>query len=158
MCKAIRLSFEIESSQALKGNNLRPDILIQSGEDGYDLALELTIVNPTHNENSTFVFIYDKHKVLRQFAIKKTRKYEECGNNGSSFVPIFLNVFRRVFDESYSNGIHFLLHKIKRTQFESPNWTAPNRKAHWLQRMIITLQIGDALQVGNFLRKKPIRC
>ena len=74
MCKAIRLSFEVESSQALKGNNLRPDILIQSGEDGKDLALELTIVNPTRNENSTFVFIYDKHKVLRQFTIKKTRK------------------------------------------------------------------------------------
>ena len=77
MCKAVRLSFEVESSLALKGINLRPDILIQSGEDGYDLALELTIVNPTHNVNSTFVFIYDKHKVLRQFTIKKSRKNKE---------------------------------------------------------------------------------
>ena len=131
MCKAARLSFEVEPRQALKGNKLRPDILIQFGKDGYDLALDLTIVNPTRNENSISLSIRDGQKFLRQSAVTKIRKYQEdCGNNGASFVPIVLSAFGGVLDESYSNGIHFLLHKTKKTRFVSPKWAAPNRKAY----------------------------
>ena len=52
MGKAARLCFEEEAGQVLKGNTLRPDIPIQIGKDGYDLAMDITIVNPTSFENS----------------------------------------------------------------------------------------------------------
>ena len=159
MCKAARLCHEVEPRQALKGNKLRPDILIRFGKDGYDLAIDLTIESPIRDEHSISLSIRDEQKFLSQAAVTKTRKYqEECGQNGASFVPIVLSAVGGVLEESYTEGLHFLIKKIKKSQFISPNWAAPNRTSYWMQRIAIALWSGNVTQVSSFLQKKPLRC
>ena len=160
MCKAAQLSYHLEPQQALSGNKLRPDILIQFGKDGHDVAFDLTIDNPVRDHESTKTSLKDDQAFLRQQANVKLGKYrQECAKNGASFTPIVLGAFGGILDDSYSDGIKFLINKMKSKYFNSPNWAAPDKKTYWLQRLIITLWAGNVKQMSKWLEKKPlIRC
>ena len=155
LCKAARLCHEVEPKQALSGNKLRPDILVRFGNDGYDVAFDVTIDSPVRDEHALRTTLKDEQKFLRQQARHKTQKYREsCEENSASFTPIVLSAFGGIFDESYSSGIKFLTKKIRKSSFEPPNWGAPSSKAYWLQRIAIALWTGNACQMTHFLRKE----
>jgi len=66
--KAARLCHEVEPKQALSGNKLRPDILIRFGNDGYDIAFDITIDDPLCDISSLKTTLKDDQKFLRQNA------------------------------------------------------------------------------------------
>jgi len=150
----------VSRPQALSGNKLIADIMFRFAKDGYDIAFDLTIDNPVCNEQTTAMSVKDEQKYLRDKAEEKNKKYhEECQNNGCAFTPIVLSAFGGILDESYSSGIKFFLHKIKRNNFVPPNWAATDVKTYWLQRIAITLWSGNVRQVGHFLAKgSQLRC
>jgi len=156
--KLARLSYEMEPTQALRGNKLRPDFIVRYGYDGHDIAFDLTIESPVSSNPVPKVAINDDQKFLMQAARTKILKYqEECEKNNTSFVPIVLSAFGGVLQESYTCGIKFLIHKIRKTQFISPNWAASTRKAYWLQRIAIALWLGNVRQVSSFIKKAPVK-
>jgi len=161
MCTAADFDFEVEPRQALSGNKLRPDILIRYGkDDGYDMALDLTIDNPLRDDSAINTSLKDEQKFLMQNAIVKRHKYDEqCSRNLASFTPIVLSAFGGIFEESYNDAILFMIRKIPSKEFEPPNWAAPDKKTYWLQRIAIALWKGNARQMGSFIKKQPVfRC
>ena len=156
MCRAARLSYEIEPRQCLSGNKLRPDILVNFGKDGHHVAFDITIDNPVRDAQAVSTSIRDEQKFLRQHAQAKINKYHElCEKQDISFTPIVLSAYGGILEESYSSGIKFFIRKIKRSQFVPPNSAAPTVKTYWLQRISIALWKGNAKQLGHFLAKKP---
>ena len=160
MCKAAQLSYRLEPHQAFTGNKLRPDIIVDFGKDGYDVSFDLTIHNPLRDDPSMTACIQDDQNFLRSAANTKNNKYQpNCAKNGSFFTPIVLSAFGGIADDSYTNGIKFLLDRMKNKYFSSPNWAAPDKRTYWLQRIAIALWLGNAKQMGRFILKKPIaRC
>jgi len=159
ICHKSRMYCEVEPPQAFLGDKSRPDILIRFGNDGHDLAYDLTIVNPVRDQSSIVATIKDEQDFLRRYDKVKTDKYKTlCEENGASFCPIVMSAFGGIQAASYESGIGFLIYKAKANmKFTSPNWAAPSVSSYWLQRIAIALWAGNARKVVPFLKQEPLQ-
>ena len=146
----------MEPRQALHGNKLRPDLLIHFVRNGQDAAFDHTIHNPLRNKESLKKAIKNDQEFLVQAEQDKRNKYQvECEKNDIVFLPIVLNAFGGILNESDREGIARLIHLVKKDRFVPPNWAAP--KAYWYQRIAIALWAGNVVKVGPFLKNFPER-
>jgi len=158
ICHKARLMCVVEPTQALSGDKARPDILIHfADKDGYDLAYDLTIVNPVRDQQSVAATIKDEQEFLARYDRSKNNKYQEkCAKNGISFCSIVLSAFGGVHSVGYEAGIKFMISKTKCKGFKPPNWAAPTRHSYWLQRIAIALWGGNVRKVAPFLKREPL--
>ena len=156
ICKAARLSCEVEPHQAFNGDRKRPDLLVRLAFSGRDTAYDLTIHSPLRDRNSIETTIRNEQAFLKQADNTKRNKYQQqCDEKDTLFVPIVLSAVGGVLEESYQDGISLLINKINKNRFAPPNWAAPNRMVYWLQRIAIALWEGNARKVARFLENKP---
>ena len=102
----------------------------------------------------------DDQEFLQQAEQDKRNKYqEECEKNDMLFLPIVLNAFGGILNESDREGIARLIHQVNKEHFVPPNWAAQSRKAYWYQRIAIALWAGNVCKVAPFLKNYgEIRC
>ena len=128
--KSLQICVRLRSSSSEVVPLQAPDILIQLAKDGCDLSLDLII-------SSHCPFVTSRSSSSNPPSRKRINIKIPVEKNGAPFVPI---VFGVVLNESCTNSIYFLLHKIKKTRFVCT------------QRIATALWARDALHVGNFLR------
>ena len=135
-----------------------PDLLIHfADQDGYDLAYDLTVVNPVRDKQSIAQTIKDDQEFLARFDRTKNDKYQsKCAESGISFCPIVLDAFGGVHEIGFQAGIKFMISKTKNKGFKAPNWAAPTRRVYWLQRISIQLWAGNVRKVAPFLKREPL--
>jgi len=158
ICQHARIDFVIEPKHLLGQNKQRPDLLIHFGKDGHDISYDLTIVNPVRDEAAVKSTLRDEQGFLSTDEQAKIRKYQDaCAEQGMSFCPLVLSAFGGVLRASYTMGLSPLIRKIRKSNFCSPNWAAPNRTTYWLQRIAIMLWAGNVAKVKPFLMQRPLR-
>jgi len=157
ICHMVCLMCVVEPPQAFNGDKLRPDILIHfADKDGFDTAYDLTIINPTRDEDTIKATINNEQGVLLTSDRAKNNKYQnKCMESGISFCPIVLSAFGGVHKIGYEAGINYMISKTNSRGFKSPNWAAPNRLSYWLQRIGIALWAGNVKKVAPFLEREP---
>ncbi len=157
MKKGIRGPFSRENIHMFDQHGQRPDLLVYFGEDGHDIAYDLTIVSPVRDPATTSRALRDEQGFLATDEQAKLNKYrDECAKHGKAFCPIVLSAFCGILRASYTMGLFPLIHKIRRSQFCAPNWAAPDRTSYWLQRIAIALWAGNAAKVKPFLAEEPL--
>ena len=77
-----------------------------------------------------------------------------CGEKDTLFYPIVLSAFGGILNESYHDVVEFLISRVKKDNFDPPNWAASSQKTYWLQRMAIALWRGNANKVSRFLKQE----
>jgi len=158
ICRHARLSFEVEPKQSVTGTKLKPDLLVRYGQDGHDLAYDVTIINPLRDAEAVACTLRDEQAFLfTQHKVKCGKYQDKCAENGAAFCPIVLSAFGGVHQNSFENGINYLISKIKRSSFIPPNWAAPTPQIYWLQRIAISLWSGNVRKVKPFLKQEPLK-
>ena len=158
ICRHARLSYDLEPPHFFDKGQQRPDLLIRFGNNGRDVAYDLTIINPVRTEETTDSTIENEQKVLAMSERSKNVKYQElCAKMGAYFCPIVLSAFGGILQNSFSVGIESTIKKINKSRFVPPNWAASNRTAYWLQRIVIALWAGNVAKVKPFLKKEPLQ-
>jgi len=156
MCHHAQVEYKSEPKHMLD-HGKRPDWVVYFGKDGHDIAYDLTIVSPARDQTAINRALRDEQNFLATDEQVKLNKYrDECARHGMSFCPIVLSAFGGILHASYSMGLSPLIHRIRRSQFCSPNWAAPNRTSYWLQRIAIALWAGNAAKVKPFLQEEPL--
>lgn len=157
MCKCARLHTQVEPPQAFTGSHKRPDIVVRMAENGRDVAFDVTVINPARNESSSQACAHDGLRFLEAAEQAKIRKYRDlCSTTGMDFVPIVLSAHGGVTPDTFRCGFDYILKKINKSSFVSPNWAAPNKKSYWLQRIAIALWSGVAAQIKPVLRHEAL--
>lgn len=152
MCKCARLHTQVEPPQAFTGSHKRPDIVVRMAENGRDVAFDVTVINPARNESSSQSCAHDGLKFLEAAEQAKIRKYRNlCATTGMDFVPIVLSAHGGVTPDTFRCGFDYIIKKINKASFVSPNWAAPNKKSYWLQRIAVALWSGVAAQIKPVL-------
>ncbi len=158
ICHHAHIEYQLEPKHALGQHGQRPDLLVYFGKDGHDIAYDLTVVSPVRNDSATKKAIRDEQGFLATDEQVKLNKYrDQCAKQGKAFCPIVLSAFGGILHASYNMGLSPLIHKIRKSQFCSPNWAAPNRTTYWLQRIAIALWAGNVAKVKPFLQEVPLR-
>ena len=67
------------------------------------------------------------------------------------FVPIVLSAHGGVTPDTFTCAFDYIIKKINKSSFVSPNWAAPNKKSYWLQRIAVALWSGVAAQLKPVL-------
>ena len=152
ICRYGQLFYQLEPRHVFGQGKIRPDLLIHFGQDGHDVAYDLTVVNPVRDVSAVNCTLRHDQKFLEIEEKVKVDKYADlCAKNGATICPIVLSAFGGILRNSYSTGLSPLIHKIRKNHFCSPNWAAPNRTTYWLQRIAIALWVGNVAKVKPFL-------
>ena len=155
LCKSARLPCEVEPRHVLGGTKKRPDFLIRFAKGGQDAAYDLTVQSPLRDSHSMARTIRDEQGFLRQAERTKRNKYaSKLADEDTLFYPIVFSAFGGVLNESYHDVIEWLIGRVKKDNFEPPNWAASSQKSYWLQKLAIALWRGNAYKVCHFLPKK----
>jgi len=152
ICKHAQTFYQLEPKHLFGQDKTRPDVVIHFGNNGHDIAYDLTIVSPVRDLAAIRCTLKDEQAFLATEEKVKADKYsEKCAESGTAFCPIVLSAFGGILQSSYSMGIQPIISRIRKTQFHAPNWAAPDRKSYWLQRMAIALWTGNVAKVKPFL-------
>ena len=152
MCKSAQLFAQVEPPHSIRGSNKRPDIIVHFAEKGRDVAFDVTVINPARNTSSAQACARDGLKFLEAAEKAKIRKYRDlCAQSGMDFVPIVLSAHGGVTPDTFTCAFDYIIKKINKSSFVSPNWAAPNKKSYWLQRIAVALWSGVAAQLKPVL-------
>ena len=156
ICHHAHIEYQLEPKHSLD-HGKRPDLVVYFGKDGHDIAYDLTVVSPVRDSTAVKRVLRDEQAFLATDEQTKLNKYrDECARHGQAFCPIVLSAFGGILHASFSMGISPLIHKVRRSQFCSPNWAAPNRTTYWLQRIAVALWAGNAAKVKPFLKEERL--
>ena len=157
LCKCAQLHTQVEPPQAFTGSHKRPDIVVRMAENGRDVAFDITVVNPTRNLDNTRSSAVNGLQTLQAAERAKINKYRDlCISTGMDFVPIVFSAHGGVTPDTFHFGLDYLINKVKKASFVSPNWAAPNKKTYWLQRIAIALWSGVSAQLKPLLVHGPL--
>jgi len=156
VCRHAHAEYQLEPKHMFD-HGKRPDLVVYFGKDGHDIAYDLTVISPVRDQTAVKRVLRNEQDFLATDEQVKLDKYrDECAKHGKSFCPIVLSAFGGILHASFSMGLSPLIRRIRKSQFCSPNWAAPNRAAYWLQRIAIALWAGNAAKVKPFLQEEPL--
>ena len=150
LCCAADLHVDVEPSpfgkneSCSKKDQRRPDLIIHNlGRKGSSVATDISIANPFSEIGGSNP--KPLAAALSREADKINKYAADCSKVNIGFHPIILDAYGGITPNTIHNMLNPLIHRVK--DFTSPNWTTPNPKAYWYQRLSIALWTFNAYKV-----------